>query len=195
MSKTQLANRLIASKTGIDSHKLRSGWLDEEDLEKMAVEATELMNLDMIIDDRSKTIQEIEARATYLKETKNIGLVVVDYLQLLNSKNKKAIREQEVAEISRKLKLLTKDLNIPLLALCQLNRESTKRTRPVLADLRESGSLEQDADNVFFLYADEEEKEKAIVETEVIVAKQRNGPVGTVKLKFHKKTMTFHNKQ
>lgn len=193
MSKKQLGNRLIAAETRIDSHKLRSGWLSDEDFALVGRAAAELADIKMIIDDRSTTVQEIESKAVYLKEKQNIGLIIIDYLQLLKSKNKFTIREQEVAEISRKLKLLSKELNIPIIALCQLNREAVKRTRPNLADLRESGSLEQDADNVFFIYADEEEKEKAVMTTELIIAKQRNGPVGTIKLKFDKKIMKFCN--
>lgn len=193
MSKKQLGSRLITSKAGIDSHRIRSGWLEEQDWEKIGQVAGELSEIDMIIDDKSRTVQEVELKACELKESKNIGLIVIDYLQLLNSKNKFSIREQEVAEISRKLKLLSKDLNIPIIALCQLNRESLKRTRPTNADLRESGSLEQDADNIIFIYTDEEDLSKRVIETELIISKQRNGPTGTVKLKFDKKTMTFLN--
>lgn len=196
MSKEQLGNRLIASKTNIDSHKLRSGWLEEKDWGEIGKTAGQLSELKMIIDTKSKTIQEIEIRATELKENKNIGLIVIDYLQLLKSKNKFNIREQEVAEISRNLKLLSRDLNIPVIALCQLNRASETRRRPILADLRESGSLEQDADNVIFIYASEEEKEKQtqVIETELVIAKQRNGATGTIKLNFNRKTMTFKNR-
>lgn len=176
MSKKQLGNRLISSKTCIDSHRIRCGWLEKEDFEKIGVASAELAELNMIIDATSTTIQEIELKAYELKEKKNIGLIIIDYLQLLKSKNKYNIREQEVAEISRKLKLMSKDLNIPIVALCQLNRESIKRTRPCNADLRESGSLEQDADNIIFIYANDEELSKKVVETELIISKQRNGP-------------------
>ena len=113
-------------------------------------------------------------------------------MQLLKSKNKFTGREQEVADISRRLKLLSKKLDIPVVALCQLNRETEKRRRPLLADLRESGSLEQDADNVIFLYVEDEEKVKnKVINVETIVAKQRNGPTGTVKIKFYKQQMKF----
>lgn len=193
MSKKQLGNRLISSRANIDSHRIRSGWLNEEDFINISTVAAQLTELKMFIDTQSKTIQDIEIKAYELKEKQNIGLVIVDYLQLLKSKNKYSIREQEVAEISRKLKLMSRDLDIPVIALCQLNRESLKRTRPTNADLRESGSLEQDADNIFFIYADDEEKEKKVVETEIIISKQRNGPTGTIKLKYDKKTMTFKN--
>lgn len=199
MSKKQLGNRMVSSKTGIDSHKLRSGWIGKDEFDAIGIASAELANLKMIVDDKSKTIQEIELKACQLKEKKNVGLIIVDYLQLLKSKNKYSIREQEVAEISRKLKLLSKDLEIPIIALCQLNRESLKKTRPTNADLRESGSLEQDADNIIFIYADDsamidsEGKPKKVIETELIISKQRNGPTGTIKVLFDKKTMTYRN--
>lgn len=193
MSRKQLGNRLISSRANIDSHRIRSGWLNDNDFKSIAIIADELSRLKLLIDTESKTIQDIEIKTYELKEKQNIGLVIIDYLQLLKSKNKYNIREQEVAEISRKLKLMSRDLDIPVIALCQLNRESLKRTRPTNADLRESGSLEQDADNIFFIYADDEEREKKVVETEIIISKQRNGPTGTIKLKYDKKTMTFKN--
>lgn len=194
MSEKQLGNRMIAREAGIDSHVLRMGWLKEEDFAKIGETAAELSKLNMIIDDNVGTIQDIESRANELKQDKNLGLIVIDYLQLLKSKTKFNAREQEVADISRRLKLLSKKLDIPIVALCQLNRETEKRRRPLLADLRESGSLEQDADNVIFLYIEEEEKAKnrmGIVE--IIVAKQRNGPTGTVKIRFYKQQMKFEN--
>ena len=195
MSKKQLGNRLISSKAVIDSHRLRSGWLEDNDFERIAVVAQELETLNMLMDTKSTTIQEIESKAVELKAVKNIGLIVIDYLQLLKNKDKFSIREQEVADISRRLKLLSRDLDIPIIALCQLNRETEKRKRPILADLRESGSLEQDADNVIFLYADEKEKQKqSMMDVNVIVAKQRNGPTGEIKLRYLRKTMTFDNK-
>ena len=193
MSKKQLGHRLISSKAIVDSHKLRCGWLEDEDFKRIGEAVSELSELKMIIDSTSTTIQEIELKAYELKEKQNIGLIVIDYLQLLKSKNKFSIREQEVAEISRKLKLLSKDLNIPIIALCQLNRESLKKTRPTNADLRESGSLEQDADNIIFIYADDEEMSHAVVKTELIISKQRNGPTGKVYVVFDRKTMTYRN--
>lgn len=187
MSKKQLGNRLISSRTNIDSHRIRSGWLNDEDFANIATISAQLSELKMFIDTQSKTIQDIEIKAYELKEKQNIGLVIIDYLQLLKSKNKYNIREQEVAEISRKLKLMSRDLDIPVIALCQLNRESLKRTRPTNADLRESGSLEQDADNIIFIYADDEEKEKKVIETELIISKQRNGPTRNNKIKIRQK--------
>lgn len=195
MSEVQLGSRLIASSTTIDGHKLRKGWLEEEDWLKVGQAANELSDLQMIIDTQSTTVQDIETKAYELKENKNIGLIIIDYLQLLKNKEKFSIREQEVADISRRLKLLSRDLSIPVIALCQLNRETEKRKRPMLSDLRESGAIEQDADNVIFLYATEEEKIKQfLMDVEVIVAKQRNGPTGAIFLRFNKKTMTFLNR-
>jgi len=138
--------------------------------------------------------EEIETKTMELKQERNLGLIVIDYLQLLKNKGKFTNREQEVADISRRLKLLSKNLDVPVIALCQLNREDEKRKRPMLADLRESGSIEQDADNVIFLYTEEDEKNKnGIIESEIIVAKQRNGPTGMVRIRFNKKQMTFIN--
>lgn len=177
MSRKQLGNRIIAREAEIDSHVLRMGWLTEENFAKINEVAENVADIKMCIDSESTTIQDIEDKANELKQEKNLGLMVIDYLQLLKSRNKFTNREQEVADISRRLKLLSKELDIPVVALCQLNRETEKRRRPLLADLRESGSLEQDADNVIFLYVDDEEKVKnRVIDVEVIVAKQRNGP-------------------
>lgn len=177
MSRKQLGNRIIAREAEIDSHVLRMGWLTEENFAKINEVAGNVADIKMCIDSESTTIQDIEDKANELKQEKNLGLMVIDYLQLLKSRNKFTNREQEVADISRRLKLLSKELDIPVVALCQLNRETEKRRRPLLSDLRESGSLEQDADNVIFLYVDDEEKVKnRVIDVEVIVAKQRNGP-------------------
>ena len=185
MSKKQLGNRIIAREAEIDSHVLRMGWLTEEDFKKINNVASNVADEQMCIDSDLSTIQDIENRANELKQEKKLGLVVIDYLQLLKSRNKFVNREQEVADISRRLKLLSKELDIPIVALCQLNRETEKRRRPLLADLRESGSLEQDADNVIFLYIEDEEKIKnRIIDVQAIVAKQRNGPTRSSKNKI-----------
>lgn len=177
MSEKQLGNRMIAREADIDSHVLRMGWLSEENFAQIGKVAGEISDIKMCIDSKITTIQDIEAKANELKQNKKLGLIVIDYLQLLKSKNKFNNREQEVADISRRLKILTKKLDIPIVALCQLNRETEKRKTPILADLRESGSLEQDADNVIFLYiADEEKQKSAVINVDVIIAKQRNGP-------------------
>ena len=194
MSEKQLGNRMIAREAEIDSHVLRMGWLTDEHLSKIGEKVAEISKMKMVIDSEVTTVQEIESKASELKQDKGLGLIVIDYLQLLKSSIKFNSREQEVADISRRLKLLSKKLDIPIIALCQLNRETEKRRRPLLADLRESGSLEQDADNVIFLYVEEEEKVKnRIICVEIIVAKQRNGPTGTVRIKFNKQQMKFEN--
>ncbi len=185
MSEKQLGNRIIARKSNIDSHLMRMGWIEEENFITIGKVAAEISNIQMCIDSKLTTVQDIETKANELKQNKNLGLIVIDYLQLLKSKNKFNNREQEVADISRRLKLLTKKLDIPIIALCQLNRETEKRRRPILADLRESGSLEQDADNVIFLHVEDEEKEKkGVIYVDTIVAKQRNGPTRHCKNKI-----------
>ena len=183
MSRKQLGNRIIAREAEIDSHVLRMGWLTEENFAKINEVAGNVADIKMCIDSESTTIQDIEDKANELKQEKDLGLMVIDYLQLLKSRNKFTNREQEVADISRRLKLLSKELNIPVVALCQLNRETEKRRRPLLADLRESGSLEQDADNVIFLYVDDEEK----------VKNKEMDQLGMVKIQFNKKQMKFDN--
>ena len=194
MSAKQLGYRTISRKANIDSHKLRMAWLEDSDFEKIVNVAGKVSEIKMCIDTESTTIQDIENRANELKIEKDLGLIIIDYLQLLKSKTKFSNREQEVADISRKLKILSKNLNIPVVALCQLNRETEKRKEPRLADLRESGSLEQDADNVIFLSVDEDEEIKnRIINVNVKIAKQRNGPTGKIKIKFNKKQMKFEN--
>lgn len=185
MSEKQLGNRMIARRADIDSHVLRMGWLTEQNFADIGIAAGKISDIKMCIDSKVTTIQDIELKANELKQNRNLGLIVIDYLQLLKSKNKFINREQEVADISRRLKLLTKKLDIPVVALCQLNRETEKRKKPLLADLRESGSLEQDADNVIFLHvADEEKAKNRIIDVDVIVAKQRNGPTRNCKNKI-----------
>jgi len=192
MSAKQLGYRSIARKANIDSHKLRMAWLEDTDFEKIAYATGEISNIKMCVDTDSTTIQEIEKNANFLKTEKDLGLIVIDYIQLIKSRDRFTNREQEVADISRKLKLLSRKLNIPVVALCQLNRETEKRKEPILADLRESGSLEQDADNVIFLWAEEEEKlKKREMYVDVKVAKQRAGATGKIRMKFNKQQTKF----
>ena len=192
MSSRQLGHRTIAREAEMDSHKLRMGWLEENDFEKIIDAAGRSSEIKMCVDTDSTTIQDIEKTANMLKTEKDLGLIVIDYLQLLKSKDRFTNREQEVADISRRLKLLSRKLNIPVVALCQLNRETEKRKEPVLADLRESGSLEQDADNVIFLWAEEEEKlKKREMYVDVKVAKQRAGATGKIRMKFNKQQTKF----
>ena len=188
MSKDQLVNRMLCSEAMVDSNKVRTGKLDEEDWTKLAEAIGPLSEAGVYIDDTPGiSVMEIRTKCRKLKMEKNIGLVVIDYLQLISGSNKRnGIREQEISEISRSLKVLAKELNVPVIALSQLSRAVEQRDdhRPMLSDLRESGAIEQDADIVMFLYRDDyynkESAEKDIAE--VIIAKQRGGSTGTVKL-------------
>ena len=188
MSKDQLVNRMLCSEAMVDSNKVRTGKLDEEDWTKLAEAIGPLSEAGVYIDDTPGiSVMEIRTKCRKLKMEKNIGLVVIDYLQLISGSNKRnGSREQEISEISRSLKVLAKELNVPVIALSQLSRAVEQRDdhRPMLSDLRESGAIEQDTDIVMFLYRDDyynkESAEKDIAE--VIIAKQRGGSTGTVKL-------------
>ncbi len=188
MSKDQIVNRMLCSEAMVDSNKVRTGKLDEEDWVKLAEAIGPLSEAGIYIDDTPGiSVIDIRTKCRKLKMEKNIGLVVIDYLQLVQGSSKKSNnREQEIAEISRSLKILAKELNVPVIALSQLSRAVEQRPdhRPMLSDLRESGSIEQDADIVMFLYRDdyynEDSTEKNIAE--IIIAKQRGGSTGTVKL-------------
>ena len=189
MSKDQLVNRRLCSEAMVDSNKVRTGKLDEEDWVKLAEAIGPLSEAGIYIDDTPGiSIMEIRTKCRKLKMEKDIGLVVIDYLQLIAGSNRRSggSREQEISEISRSLKILAKELNVPVIALSQLSRAVEQREdhRPMLSDLRESGAIEQDADIVMFLYRDDyynkESAEKDIAE--VIIAKQRGGSTGTVKL-------------
>ena len=198
MSNKQLAMRMISRHARVDSHKLRLGSFDLDKEWMEIVNATNrLSKLNMTLDSKSGTIQEIRARARELKRTVGLGLIVVDYIQLLQTGKKTNTRHEEVASMSRDLKLMTLEFGIPIIALAQLNREADIAKRPQLGHLGESSSLEKDADNVIFLHKDNESKaienEIAVEEVEVIVAKQRNGPTGIIKLGYRPKTMTFMN--
>ena len=189
MSKEQMVNRILCSEAMVDSNKVRTGKIDDEDWIKLANTMGELSEAPIYIDDTPGiSINEIRAKCRELKLEKNIGLVVIDYLQLVQGSSKRAqgSREQEISEISRSLKILAKEINVPVIALSQLSRAPEQRPdhRPMLSDLRESGAIEQDADIVMFLYRDdyynEDSEEKGIAE--VILAKHRAGSTGTVKL-------------
>ena len=189
MSKEQLVNRILCSEAMVDSNKVRTGKLEDEDWSKLAESIGPLSDSGIFIDDTPGiSVMEIRAKCRKLKLEKNIGLVVIDYLQLVQGSNKRnnSSREQEIAEISRSLKILAKELNVPVIALSQLSRAVEQRPdhRPMLADLRESGSIEQDADIVMFLYRDDyynEDSEKKNI-AEVIIAKHRGGSTGKVDL-------------
>ena len=188
MSKDQLVNRMLCSEAMVDSNKMRTGKLEEGDWEKLAQAIGPLSESNIFIDDTPGiTVMEIRTKCRKLKLEKDIGLVVIDYLQLITGNSKKGgSREQEISEISRSLKILAKELNVPVIALSQLSRAVEQRPdhRPMLSDLRESGAIEQDADIVMFLYRDDvynKESEKKDI-AEVIIAKQRGGSTGTVDL-------------
>ena len=188
MSKDQLVNRILCGEAMVDSNKVRTGKLEEDDWVKLAGAIGPLSESEIYIDDTPGiSIMEIRTKCRKLKMEKNIGLVVIDYLQLVQGSNKRSgSREQEISEISRSLKILAKEINVPVIALSQLSRAVEQRPdhRPMLSDLRESGAIEQDADIVMFLYRDDyynKESEKKDI-AEVIIAKQRGGSTGTVEL-------------
>ena len=198
MSKDQLVNRMLCSEVMVDSHKMRTGKLDDEDWKKIARALGPLSEAPIYIDDTpGLTVMDIRAKCRRLKLEKKLGLVVIDYLQLMRGRGKTENRQQEVSEISRSLKILAKELNVPVVTMSQLSRGPESRTdhRPMLSDLRESGAIEQDADIVMFLYRDDyynPDSEKKNI-AEVIIAKHRNGSTGTVYLKWFDKYTKFAN--
>ena len=188
MSKEQMVNRILCSEAMVDSNKVRTGKLEEDDWGKLAETIGPLSEAEIYIDDTPGiSITEIRAKCRKLKIEKEIGMVVIDYLQLIQGTNKRnGSREQEISEISRSLKILAKELEVPVIALSQLSRAVEQRPdhRPMLSDLRESGAIEQDADIVMFLYRDDyynEDSDKKNI-AEVIIAKHRGGSTGTVDL-------------
>ncbi len=200
MSKEQLVFRLLASEAKVDSQRLRKGFLGETDWPKLTTAAGRLSEAPLFIDDTPAiTVLEMKAKSRRLKADRGLGLIVVDYIQLMRAGGYRDSREQEISEISRSLKGLAKELKVPVIALSQLNRKVEDRTnrRPQMADLRESGAIEQDADVIAFIYRDEvynkseDNPEKGIAE--IIIGKQRNGPTGTVKLAFLEKFTCFEN--
>lgn len=200
MSKEQCANRILCSQAMVDSQKVSKGDISDEEWEKLAVASGELSESSGIfIDDTAGiTVAEIRAKCRKLKIEKNIGLVVIDYLQLIQGSGKSSSREQEIAEISRSLKILAKEIDVPVIALSQLSRAPEARTdhRPMLQDLRESGSIEQDADIVMFIYRDDYYNPQAEQTNiaEIIIAKNRSGPVGTTELLWMPSFTKFVNK-
>ncbi|MCK4379239.1 MAG: replicative DNA helicase, partial [Deltaproteobacteria bacterium] len=199
MSKEQLVIRMLCSEAEVDAHKLRSGFLAQTDWPKLTRGAGILSEAPIFIDDTpAMTVLEMRAKARRLKAEQNLGLIIVDYLQLMRGHKNMDSREREISEISRSLKALAKELNIPVLALSQLNRgvESRQDKRPQLSDLRESGALEQDADVILFVYRDEVyDKDNTDNKgmAEIIIGKQRNGPVGIVRLRFLHQFTSFKN--
>lgn len=209
MSKEQLVQRLMASKAKIDLHRLRSGKLREEDWSRLIRAVDSLHEAPLFIDDTpAQSVLEIKAKARRLTKQHAIKLIVVDYLQLMRGRHDADNREQEISDISRSLKAMAKELNVPVIALSQLSRMAERReeNRPQLADLRESGAIEQDADVVAFVYRKVVytpckcterpctcERSKIEKDAEIIIAKQRNGPTDTVKLTFLNEYTSFEN--
>ena len=207
MAKEQLAMRLLSSRARVDGNSLRRGFLSQErDFPRLALAAGNFSESAIFIDDSASiSVLEIRARARRLKAEHDIGLVIIDYLQLIKGRDRIESRQQEISEISRSLKALAKELNVPVIALSQLSRAVETRggdRRPLLSDLRESGAIEQDADVVAFIYreevyrTDEDEGNSDVAgKAEVIIRKQRNGPIGTVSLTFLKEYTRFENQE
>lgn len=189
MSDTQVIQKLISRRARINSYKMRMGTLETKELEQVGIVSAEIAELPIHLITKARTIQHIENIARKLKNKNNLGLMVIDYIQLIKNKGKFNSREQEVADITRTLKLLSLELNIPIVGLCQLNRNAA-RQEPTLADLRESGAIEQDADNILFLYQEAESTE-TVVDITLKLAKQRAGETGKIDLKFNKANSEF----
>ena len=200
MSKEQLGQRLLSIRSGIDSLKMSTGNLNEDEIVEVAKTVDELATTNLFIDDTAAiSVLELRSKARRLKNERGLDLLVIDYLQLMqgskSSKGSDSNRQQEISEISRSLKALARELKIPVIALSQLSRNVELRAdkRPLLSDLRESGSLEQDADIVMFLYREEyyNQETENVNQAEVIISKNRNGPTSTIKLQFTKECMRF----
>jgi replicative DNA helicase len=199
MGAEQLVMRMLCAEGNIDAQRLRTGSLTDEDWGKLTMAMGSLSNAGIFIDDTPGVrVQDIRAKCRRLKQEHGLGMILIDYLQLiLGSGRSGENRQQEVSEISRSLKQLARELEVPVIALSQLSRgvEQRQDKRPMMSDIRESGSIEQDADIVAFLYRDDyydkESENKNIIE--IIIAKQRNGPTGTVSLAFVKEYNKFVN--
>lgn len=198
MSREQLVNRLLSMETKIDAQDLRTGRLTNENWDRLHAVSESIGSTGLIIDDTPNlSITELRSKARKYKLEKDIQMIIVDYIQLMGTNGRSENRQQEVSDISRSLKGLARELNIPIVVLSQLNRavENRQNKRPLLSDIRESGAIEQDADVIMFLYRDDyyypDTEEKNVAE--VIVAKQRNGPIGTIKLVWQPKYTRFVN--
>lgn len=200
MSKEQLIKRMLAMNSMVDSQKIRTGDLEDEDWDKLVGSVRKIGNSNLVIDDTSGiTASELRSKCRKLKIEQGLDLVIIDYLQLMTGagKRKSDSRQQEISDISRSLKVMARELNVPVIALSQLSRavESRPDKRPMLSDLRESGAIEQDADIVMFIYRDEyynpDSEKKGVAE--VIVAKQRSGPTGPVELAWLSQYTKFGN--
>ncbi len=199
MGASQLVTRMLCAEGNIDAQRMRTGALEEEDWQKLSMAMGSLSKAGIYIDDTPGVkVGDIRAKCRRLKQDKGLGMILIDYLQLIQGNGRGGEnRQQEVSEISRTLKAIARELEVPVIALSQLSRgvESRQDKRPMMSDIRESGSIEQDADIVAFLYRDDyydkESENKNIIE--IIIAKQRNGPVGTVELAFVKEYNKFVN--
>ena len=189
MSDTQVIQKLISRRARINNYKMRMGTLETKELEQIGIVSAEIAELPIHLITKARTIQHIENIARKLKNKNNLGLMIIDYIQLIKNKGKFNSREQEIADITRTLKLLSLELNIPIIGLCQLNRNAA-RQEPTLADLRESGAIEQDADNILFLYQEAESTE-TVADITLKLAKQRAGETGKIDLKFNKANSEF----
>ena len=201
MSSNQLVNRMLSMDSGVDAQLIRSGKLSDSDWPKLIDSADRVGGSNIIIDDTPGiSVPELRSKCRKVKLERGLDLIIIDYLQLMSGNSKKNDnRQQEVSEISRSLKALAREMECPVIALSQLSRACELRAdkRPMLSDLRESGAIEQDADVVMFLYRDEyyEPDSEHKGEAEVIIAKQRNGPIGTVTLNWHANTTRFTGKE
>lgn len=198
MSKDQIVNRILCSEVMVDAQRMRTGQLEDGDWQKIARALGPVSEAPIYIDDTpSISVTEIRAKCRRLKLEKNLGLIIIDYLQLMQGRSKSENRQQEVSEISRSLKVLAKELNVPVITAAQLSRGPESRTdhRPMLSDLRESGAIEQDADIVMFLYRDDyynpDTENKNV--SEVIMAKHRGGSTGTIELRWFGEYTKFAN--
>ncbi len=198
MSKEQLINRMFSMESNVDSQKLRTGQLDDQDWERLIESAGVIGKSGLIIDDTPGiSITELRSKCRKYKLEHGLSIVMIDYLQLMTGSGRTDSRQQEISDISRSLKALARELSVPVIALSQLSRAVEQRPdhRPMLSDLRESGAIEQDADVVMFLYRDDyynhDSEKKGI--TEIIIAKQRNGPIGTVELAWLPEDQKFAN--
>lgn len=188
MSEEQIIQKLLSKRARVNSRKIRNGDLEQNEINKIGLACGEIVGLPISILTKANTIQKIEIEARRMKNKDKLDLLIIDYLQLVRNIGNFKSREQEVADISRTLKLLSLELEIPIIALCQLNRNAS-RNEPTLADIRESGSIEQDADNVIFLYQQNEENNIVTVDLQ----KQRAGNTGKTILKFNKVNSEFVN--
>ncbi|HEY2894142.1 MAG TPA: replicative DNA helicase, partial [Pirellulales bacterium] len=202
MSSVELADRMLCSLAEVNGQRMRNGTISNEDRRKLVEKAAELSLAPMIVDDTpSRTMTEIAAAARRLKRKSQLGLVIIDYLQLIEPDNQRDPRQEQVAKIARRLKGMARELRVPVLCLAQLNRQAevTRDNRPRLSHLRESGAIEQDADVVMFIHREEyyesseEDRAKVAGQADLIISKQRNGPIGEVKLAWLKDITRFRD--